>query len=141
MTGVVTFAQFLLRDLPPGPVRVSPSKNRGFGQYYTGLQTTKGKDKLAAMSFTAGLFARRQSRRRVLVWVRLRLGAGAQKITVERRLPGRKSRAISTRTVDGQRAFSLRTTYVRGALYRLRWPRSDGTTAYGLAVRVVRSRR
>ena len=93
------------------------------------------------MSFTAGLFARRQSRRRVLVWVRLRLGAGPQKITVERRLPGRKSRAISTRTVDGQSAFSLRTTYVRGALYRLRWPRSDGTTAHGLAVRVVRSRR
>jgi len=139
--GVVTFAQFLLRDLPPGPVRVSPSKNRGFGQYYSGLETSMGKDKLAAKTFTAGLFARRQSRRRVLVWVRLRLGAGPKKVTVERRLPGRKSRAISTRTVDGQSAFSLRTTYVRGALYRLRSPRSDGTTAFGLAVRVVRSRR
>jgi len=139
--GVVTFAQFLLRDLPPGTVRVSPSKNRGFGQYYTGLQTSKGDDKLAVRSFTAGLFARRQSQRRVLVWVRLRLGAGPKTITVERRLPGRKSRALSTRTVDGQSAFSLRTPYVRGALYRLRSPRRDGTAAFGLPVPVVRSRR
>jgi len=139
--GVVTFAQFLLRDLPPGPVRVSTSKNRGFGQYYSGLETTQGTDKLAATTFTAGLFARRRTLRKVSLWARLRLGAGAKKIVVERRLPGRRSVKLTSRTVDGQGVFSLRTTYIPKARYRLRWTRPDGTSVVGLSVSVVRSRR
>jgi len=138
--GVVTFAQFLLRDLPPGPVRVSTSKNRGFGEYYTGLQTVEGQDKLSAVSFTAGLFAQRQTLRRVLLWGRLRLGAGAKTITIQRGRPGRTWRTLRTLTVDGQSAFSLRTSFVPGRHYRLRWTRADGTPAKGLAIKVVKKR-
>lgn len=139
--GVVSFAQFLLRDLPPGTERVSSSKNRGFGQYYTGLETVAGKDKLAAKSFTAGLFAKHLVGGRVLLWVRLRLGPGAKTIMVARRLRGGGWRALRTRTADGQSAFSLQTTYVPGARYRLHWPRANGTIAVGLSVPVIRSRR
>jgi len=135
--GVVTFAQFLLRDLAPGPVRVSNSDNRAFGQYYSGLQTTDGRDKLAATSFTAGLFAQRLTRRKVLLWGRLRLGPGAKAIAIERRLGGGAWRRLHKRTVGGRAAFSLRTRYVRGAQYRLRWPRADGKRATGLTIRVV----
>ena len=137
--GVVTFAQFLLRDLPPGPVRVSTSQRRGFGEYYTGLQTADGKDKLAAKSFTAGLFAQKLTERRVLLWGRLRLGAGAKAITIQRRRNDGAWRKLASLTVDGQDSFSLRTKYVRGARYRLRWPRADGTRATGLVIEAVRA--
>ena len=140
--GVVTFAQFLLRDLPPGPVRVSTSVRRGFGEYYTGLQTIDGKDKLAVMSFTAGLFAQRRGEREVLLWGRLRLGAGTKPITIQRRRgdddPWRK---LTSLRVGGQSSFSLETRYVRGARYRLRWPRADGTRATGLSIEVVKGAR
>lgn len=139
--GVVTFAQFLLRDLAPGPVRVSNSKRRGFGEYYTGLQTVQGKDKLAAKSFTAGLFAQRLTQGKVLLWGRLRLGAGRKTITIERRRGDDSWRRLTTLTADGQAAFSLRTRYVRGTLYRLRWPQADGTRAAGLAIKVVKAKR
>ncbi|MDQ3676859.1 MAG: hypothetical protein M3401_08675 [Actinomycetota bacterium] len=135
--GVVTYAQFLLRDLPPGPVRVSTSKARGFGQYYSGLQTVEGKDKLAATSFTAGLFALRTSERRVLLWGRLRLGAGAKAIGIERKRGDGKWRLVSSLTVDGRQAFKMKTPFVSRALYRLRWPRADGTTGAGLPIRPV----
>lgn len=136
--GVVTYAQFLLRDLPPGPVRVSDSKARGFGQYYSGLETVDGKDKLAVTSFTVGLFALRTSKTRVLLWGRLRLGPGTKAISIERKRGGGTWRTLRTLHVDGQEAFSLRTPLVRRALYRLRWPRADGSAGAGLAIRPVR---
>jgi hypothetical protein len=139
--GVVSFAQFLLRDLPPGPVRVSTSQRRGFGEYYTGLQTVDGRDKLAAKSFTAGLFAQKLTERRVLLWGRLRLGAGAKAITIQRRRDDGEWRKLASLKADGQDSFSLRTKYVRGARYRLRWPRADGTRATGLAIEAVRAAR
>jgi hypothetical protein len=138
--GVVTFAQFLLRDLPPGPVRVSTSLRRGFGEYYTGLQTAEGEDKLAAASFTAGLFAQRQTQRAVLLWGRLRLGAGARTIAIERRRGGGEWRQITVLTAGGQDTFRHRTSYVPGAQYRLRWPLADGSTGAGLAIEVVERR-
>jgi len=138
--GVVSFAQFLLRDLPPGIERVSTSKNRGFGQYYSGLETVAGKDKLAVETFKAGLFAKRQGGRNLL-WGRLRLGKGPKMITIERKRRGRPWLVLTSRTVDGQAAFSQQTTDVREALYRLRWPRPDGTIAAGLPVKAVVTRR
>ena len=139
--GVVTFAQFLLRDLPPGPVRVSTSLRRGFGEYYTGLQTVDGKDKLAAKSFTAGLFARRLETSAVLLWGRLRLGAGRKAITIQRRRGDGAWRKLATIVVDGQESFSLRTRYLPGARYRLRWPHADATTTSGLSVAPVTAAR
>ena len=132
--GVVSFAQFLLRDLPPGPDRVSPSKARGFGQYYSGLQTAAGKDKLAARSFTAGLFAARRPRKRVLLWGRLRLGRGVKAISIERRRGSGAWRLLRRLNVDGQDSFSLRTRYVRRGRYRLRWPLDNGKIAKGLTI-------
>jgi len=140
--GVVTFAQFLLRDLPPGPVRVSTSLRRGFGEYYTGLQTAVGEDKLAATSFRAGLFAQRETHRTVLLWGRLRLGAGVKTIAIERRRRGSAGwQQITSVSAGGQDELRHRTKYVPGAHYRLRWPMADGTTAAGLATKVVESQR
>lgn len=139
--GVVTFGQFLLRDQPPGPVRVSTSLRRGFGEYYTGLQTVDGRDKLAAMSFTAGLFAQRLTQREVLLWGRLRLGAGTKPITIQRRRREGAWRKLATLTVGGQSSFSLRARYVRGTRYRLRWPRADGTRGTGMSIEPVRGAR
>ena len=65
-------------------MRVSTSTRRGFGEHDTGLQTADGRDKLAAKSFTAGLFAQRLGEREVLLWGRLRLGTGDKRIAIQR---------------------------------------------------------
>ena len=62
---VRSFAQFLLRDQPPATVRVSASAARPFGQYSTGLLLANGKDKIAAKTFVAGLYAQTRSQGRV----------------------------------------------------------------------------
>lgn len=136
--GVVSYAQFLLRDLPPGPVRVSNSKSRGFGEYYSGLETVDGTDKLSATSFTAGLFASRTSNGNVLLWGRLRLGAGKKAITIERKRGNGPWRVISTLSVPGQQSFLLKVHYASRTLYRLRWPRADGTIGTGLSIKPIR---
>jgi hypothetical protein len=136
--GVVSYAQFLLRDLPPGPVRVSNSKARGFGEYYSGLETVDGTDKLSATSFTAGLFASRTSNTRVLLWGRLRLGAGNKAISIERKRGSGAWRAIRHLTVPGQQSFSFKVKFASRAVYRLRWPRADGTTGTGLSIKPIR---
>ncbi|MDP1849828.1 MAG: hypothetical protein Q8K79_18730, partial [Solirubrobacteraceae bacterium] len=73
---VRSFAQFLLRDQPPAPVRVSQSDKRPFGEYSTGLLHVDGSEKVVARTFLAGLFAQLQAKGKVLVYGRLRLGAG-----------------------------------------------------------------
>ena len=135
--GVVSFAQFLLRDQPPGKVRVSTSKARAFGQYYTGLLTTRGVPKLAARSFVAGLFARRSGPRRVLLWARLRLGAGPRTIAIQRRRPGGSWRPQLTATVDGQGSFQRVVPAAPGTRYRVRYPAPGGGTATGLTITPV----
>jgi hypothetical protein len=132
--GVVSFAQFLLRDQPPAPVRVSDSTNRPYGDFYTGLQTTEGVDKPAARSFTAGLFAARRPGGRVLLWGRLRLGAGPREVVVERRVPGSPWGRLLTVTADGQATFSRVVGGRPGARYRLRWTAADGARIAGLGV-------
>lgn len=133
--GVVSFAQFLLRDQPPAPVRVSDSTNRPFGEFYTGLQTTEGVDKPAARSFTAGLFAGRRPAGRVLLWGRLRLGTGPRRVVVERRLPGGAWGRLLAVRADGQATFSRIVAGRAGARYRLRWRAADGARLVGLGVR------
>ncbi len=56
---VRSFAQFLLRDLPPGRERVGASRRRPFGEWYSGLEFTDGRPKPAMDAFRAGLFVRR----------------------------------------------------------------------------------
>ena len=93
---VRSFAQFLLRDQPPAPVRVSASAARPFGQYSTGLLLANGKDKVAAKTFVAGLFAQKRSKGRVMLYGRLRLGAGKQ--DGHRSAPASRSAAGSAST-------------------------------------------
>lgn len=133
--GVVSFAQFLLRDQPPAPVRVSDSPARAFGQYYTGLEFTDGRAKPAARAFVAGLFARRAPDGRIRLWGRLRLGPGRVAVTVQQQTRSRApwTDLIAAR-VGGRSAFS-RTVSTRAARFRLRATTHSGRTVTGVAVR------
>jgi hypothetical protein len=128
--GVVSFAQFLLRDQPPAPVRVSASQNRPFGEFYTGLLTVDGRPKPAARSFPAGLYAARRPAGRVALWVRLRLEPGPVDVEIWRALPGEPfARRFAIRT-HGRAAFSRSDTGPRGTRYRLRTPAGDGVVVW-----------
>lgn len=97
---VVTFAQFLLRDQPPAAVRVSDSAARAFGQYGTGLDKSDGTPKLAAATFTEGLFAGTAGPSRAELFVRLRLAPGTRTVQVQERRAGRWS-VVATRPALG----------------------------------------
>ncbi|MDX6677820.1 MAG: hypothetical protein QOE31_1872 [Solirubrobacteraceae bacterium] len=119
---VRSFAQFLLRDQPPAKERVSESKARPFGQYSTGLLRANGKDKVAARTFLAGLFAQLRSKGRVLIYGRLRLGAGRRTVTLQRQRPGGAWKTIA---------------HVPGSQYRLGFPASRGPRKTSIAIKPV----
>jgi hypothetical protein len=147
---VRAFAQFLLRDQPPAPQRISDSTNRPFGEFSTGLLDVDGRPKLAARAFVAGLFAELRGRSTVELWARLRLGSAPRRIWFERRLPGGTWQRLTTASRSGRRerelviggrdAVTRRTTHVRGARYRLVHVRDTGPVA-GLPVAPIRVRR
>ncbi|HVL94583.1 MAG TPA: hypothetical protein VM266_01850 [Solirubrobacteraceae bacterium] len=135
-----SYAQFLLRDLPPGAFKVNTSKKRAFGQWQSGLLHDDGTPKVSVYSFRAGLFVQRRKNRRLLLWGRLRLGHGITTIAIERRAPGsRKWRTIFTQapgqgptdrfTVSGTDAFQRYADAPRrrasGYRYRLRYLDGD----------------
>ena len=132
---VRSFAQFLLRDQPPAPVRVSTSAARPFGQYSTGLLVADGRDKVAAKTFVAGLFAQLRSKGRVLLYGRLRLGAGVRTVTVQRLVPRGTWRRIDTLKVDGRSAFTRTIPHVAGAQYRLGYPAPGAKRRSSIAIR------
>jgi hypothetical protein len=135
---VRSFAQFLLRDQPPAKERVSESKARPFGQYSTGLLLANGKDKVAAKTFLAGLFAQLRSKGRVLIYGRLRLGAGRRTVTLQRRRrAGRPWEKIETLKLDGRSAFTRTIAHVPGAAYRLGYPTRGGRRRSSIAIKPV----
>jgi hypothetical protein len=134
---VRSFAQFLLRDQPPAPVRVSSSDKRPFGEYSTGLLLAGGGDKPAARTFLAGLFAQRQPRGRVLLYGRLRLHPGAKTILLQRRLPRDRWRLVERLRIDGRAAFTRTIAHRSGALYRLTYPDLAGHRESGMAIKPV----
>jgi hypothetical protein len=134
---VRSFAQFLLRDQPPAPVRVSSSDKRPFGEYSTGLLLAGGGDKQAAKTFVAGLFAQLQPRSRVLLYGRLRLHPGPKTILLQRRLPGDSWRLVERLRIDGRAAFTRTIAHRRGALYRLGYPDLAGHRQSGTAIKPV----
>ncbi len=97
---VVGYAQFLLRDQPPAPQKVSDSPARAFGQYGTGLDRADGTPKLAARTFSTGLFAATLGPTRAELWVRLRGGAEKRSVVVQERRGG-TWRDVSTRPLQG----------------------------------------
>ena len=134
---VKSFSQFLLRDQPPAPVRVSQSDKRPFGEYSTGLLHVDGTDKVIGRTFLAGLFVQRQPKGRVLVYGRLRLGAGPKVVVLQRQVGGGAWTRIERLAIDGRRAFERSIVHKPGASYRLTWPGADGKRARGLAIKPV----
>ncbi len=134
---VKSFAQFLLRDNPPAPVRVSASNARAFGEFTTGLLVSSGNDKMAARTFVAGLFAQLQPRHKVLLYGRLRLGPGVKTILLQRQFRLGRWRTIARLAVDGTAAFQRTFAHEPGTLYRLTYPGADGARQRGLAVKPV----
>jgi hypothetical protein len=134
---VRSFAQFLLRDQPPAKERVSDSKARPFGQYSTGLLVANGRDKVAAKTFVAGLFAQKRSKGRVLLFARLRLGAGKKTVTVQRLVPKGTWEKIDTLKIDGRSSFERTIAHVPGAQYRLGYPGPRGPRKNSIAIKPV----
>jgi hypothetical protein len=135
---VKSFAQFLLRDQAPSPVRVSTSNARPFGEFTTGLLVSSGNDKMAAKTFVAGLFAQLQRKGKVLLYGRLRLGAGPKTILLQRQLRlGGRWRTFRRLVVDGRSAFQRVVAHIPGAVYRLTYPDAAGVRQRGLPVKPV----
>jgi hypothetical protein len=134
---VRSFAQFLLRDQPPAPVRVTTSAARPFGEFTTGLLVSSGNDKMAARTFVAGLFAQLQPRHRVLLYGRLRLGAGRRTILLQRQLPQARWKTVQRLRIDGRSAFQRTLAHEPGSLYRITYPGLDGTRQRGLPMKPV----
>jgi hypothetical protein len=134
---VRSFAQFLLRDQPPAKERVSESKARPFGQYSTGLLLADGKEKIAAKTFVAGLFAQKRTKGRVLLFGRLRLGAGKKSVTVQRMVPKGTWKTIDTLKIDGRASFTRTIAHVAGSQYRLGFPAASGKRKTSIAIKPV----
>jgi hypothetical protein len=134
---VRSFAQFLLRDQPPAPVRVSQSDKRPFGEYSTGLLNIDGSDKVIATSFLANIFAQLQPKGQVLVYGRLRLGAGPKLIVVQRQVKGGRWTQVARLTLDGRASFQRTLKHVKGAQYRMTYPSPAGPRTSSLALKPV----
>ena len=137
---VRSFAQFLLRDLPPGSIRVGESRKRAFGQWQSGLLTEGGQTKLGAFHFRAGIFVQRIHGGRLRIYGRMRVGSGPRAVILERRpertqrwetllttAPGGKT-AEGQFTVDGKQAFLRFAPAPRGSRWRYRLRYLDGDT-------------
>ena len=134
---VKSFSQFLLRDQPPAPVRVSQSDKRPFGEYSTGLLHIDGTEKVIGRTFLAGLFVQRQPKGRVLLYGRLRLGPGPKVVVLQRQVGGGAWTRIERLVIDGRRAFERSIVHKPGASYRLTYPGAGGKRARGLAIKPV----
>lgn len=136
---VRSFAQFLLRDQPPAPERVSQSAARPYGEYSTGLLHVNGSPKLVAKSFLAGLFAQLEPGGKVMLYGRLRLGAGRKLIVLQRQVHGGRWRQLKRLSVDGRASFQRTVRHVPGAQYRLTYPTAAGKRASSMALKPVKA--
>jgi hypothetical protein len=137
---VKSFAQFLLRDLPPGSIRVGESRKRAFGQWQSGLLKEAGEPKLGAYSFRAGIYVQHIHGSRLRIFGRLRLGPGVRTVLLERRPEGsQKWQTLLTNApgqpapadrfaVDGKDTFSRFAQAPRGVKWRYRLQYLDGDT-------------
>jgi hypothetical protein len=127
---VRSFAQFLLRDLPPGSIRVGESRKRAFGQWQSGVLREDGQTKLGAYHFRAGIFVQRLHGNRLRIYGRLRIGAGTRTVIVERRPEASESwePVLPEFTVDGKGAFIRYARAPKGRKWRYRLRYLDGDT-------------
>ena len=135
---VRSFAQFLLRDQPPAPVRVSQSDKRPFGEYSTGLLHVDGSEKVIARTFLAGIFAQRQADGQ---GARLRAPAprrrSARSSSCSARSRAAPGRAIGRLSIDGRHSFQRTFAHRAGASYRITYPGPAGKRRSGLAIKPV----
>jgi hypothetical protein len=134
---VRSFAQFLLRDQPPAPERISQSDKRPFGEYSTGLLHIDGSEKIAAKSFLAGLFAQLQPKGRVLLYGRLRLSPGPKVVMLQRQVKGGAWKRVERLDVDGRASFQRTVGHTPGAVYRLTYPGPKGPRKASLPLKPV----
>lgn len=126
---VKSFPQFLLRDQPPAAGVDTGSVGRPGGEFYSGLLTADGKDKPAAKTFRAGIFAQRvkaakgkKTAPKTSIYGRLRLGSGAKALKIQRRVGKGKWTTIIRLKVDGRASFRRSTAFRAKARYRLVYP-------------------
>jgi hypothetical protein len=139
---VKSFAQFLLRDLPPSAFRVAgvASKRRAFGQWQSGLLFEDGTPKLGAYSFRGGIFVQHIAGSRMRIYGRLRLGPGPRTVLIERRpedsqswttlmtnAPGQPA-PTDRFTADGKDSFTRFAPAPKGVRWRYRLRYLDGDT-------------
>jgi hypothetical protein len=147
--GVVSFAQFLVRDLPPAATQQSLSRRRAFGQWESGLFFADGTPKLATDSFAAGIFARATGHG-VRIWGRIRTGGPGpvRRAWIEARVGGGRWRIVRSARTGGH-GRSARNFTSTGVVdrhlasrpvttrYRLRWTDPTGTTRRSPSVRAI----
>ena len=132
-----SFCEYGWCDQPPAPERVSQSDSRPYGEYSTGLLNTDGSEKVISRTFLAGLFAQRARQGRVLLYGRLRLGAGRKVIVLQRRVGDGGWTRLARLAIDGRASFQRTHSHRPGAQYRLTYPSPRGPRRSGLAIRPV----
>lgn len=139
--GVASFAQFLLRDVPPGGAGGRPGSRRWWSDFQTGLEDPAGRSKPAERAFRLPFWAQAATlaggHRAVVLFGAVRGHDGAEAVRVQRRAgPGAPWRTVATggSTCDQGRAefltgdggSFLRAAAARPGEYRLLWLRRDG---------------
>ncbi|HYF25767.1 MAG TPA: hypothetical protein VD931_08530 [Baekduia sp.] len=117
--GVRSFAQFLLRDVPPARTAQSGSARRPLGQFTSGLELADGTPKQSAAAFRAGVFVESRPRRRAVAWVRLRLGGGQAQVALQRRADRGAWRTVKRLRMAASGARSVTVPSVAGARWRV----------------------
>lgn len=136
-SGARTFAQFLLRDVPPLASVTTSSARRRNGQFATGIERADGTPKKAAHAFRVNLFVLRRTRKTVRLWARLRMSDAAVGLRFEREdRSTRRWRRIAGMGVPGRGAFTRDVPHLPGTRYRIVVFDSTGAT-YGLPVSPV----
>ena len=135
---VKSFSQFLLRDQPPAPVRVSQSDR---------APVRRVLDRAAAHRRQREGHRAHVPRRPVRPAPAQGPRAALRPAAARRRPEGRRrcsarsaagrGRASSACVIDGRRAFERSIVHKPGASYRLTYPGADGKRARGLAIKPV----
>ena len=125
---VKAFSQYLLTDDPPIEGVAASAR---YGGFESGLRFANGRAKPSLKGFRLTLSALR-SGSRVSLWGVVRPATAAVQADVLVKDEGRKAfRRLKTITTNRRGAFSLRTAFRKGRVYRLRW---DGQTSPSVRV-------
>lgn len=117
--------QYLWRDDPLGVGTASK-----YAGWQSGLYSFDGRPKTSARTWPHPFWVDLpRGKRSASVWGQVRPGAGASKVTVQRRLAGSSSyTTLKTLTTNAQGYFLLKTTVNAKATFRFRYVGADGAT-------------